>query len=67
MQPKTAETLSWVFIYSGLLLGGLGLFLWPDEPTAAILLVVFGLCDTIAGAVLIWLRSRMNNNPEEKR
>ena len=62
MKPKTAEKLSWVLIYSGLLLISLGLFLRRSQPLAASLIIALGVADVVAGAVLIWLRSRMKDN-----
>jgi hypothetical protein len=65
MKPKSTEALAWVLIYSGLVIAALGLFLLPRERTAAIVLMAVGLIDAAAGAVLIWLRSRMNTDSKE--
>jgi hypothetical protein len=59
MRPKTAETLAWVLIYSGLLLASLGLFVRQTQAVAGTVLIVAGLLGAAAGVGLIWLRSRM--------
>ncbi|WP_310383911.1 hypothetical protein [Roseateles sp.] len=52
------ETLAWVFVYGGMLLGTLGLFvLGRDDLLADVLLGAGGLAVAL-GMFLIWLRSR---------
>ncbi len=59
MRASTAETLAWVFIYGGLLLATLGLFVDREGASLGVGMVVLGALATLAGIVLIWLRSRM--------
>ena len=59
MKPATAETLSWVLTYAGLLLGVLGLFLRTSAPALATTCWVVGGGLVIGGVVAVYLRSRM--------
>ena len=67
MTASRAETLAWVLIYSGLLLLVLGLFLRAGSPAAGWALVFVGALDAAAGALLIVLRSRMAEPPQEPK
>ena len=59
MSNRTLETLTWVLIYSGLLLAALGFFMRRGgSEMVGWALVAAGAADTIAGVVLLWLRSR---------
>jgi len=56
---KALETLVWTLIYSGLLIVCLGLFVRRGgAELAGWLLVAVGAADALAGAVLLWWRSR---------
>jgi len=61
MTPQRLETLIWVLIYGGLLLVVFGLFAQRTMPATGWTLVVVGAVVTVAGAVLVWVRSRMKN------
>jgi len=65
MRTKTVETLTWVLIYSGLLAMVLGLFVRERDAVIGHALLVAGGLDTLAGAVLVWWRSRMTEHPKE--
>lgn len=56
------ETLAWVCIYGGLLVAVLGLFATrqPDGGTLGVLLLAVGVAVALGGALLVWLRSRMD-------
>jgi hypothetical protein len=62
MPPARLEVLTWVLIYSGLLLAALGAFLIEGRPLLGWVLVAAGLADTAVGFVLIWIRSRMKSS-----
>jgi len=66
MKATTAETLAWVLIYGGLLLASLGLFLVPRDAAIGTATIIAGLAAAAAGVLLIWLRSRMKDDPQEK-
>ena len=59
MKTSTVEALVWVLVYGGLLLLCLGLFVQRTDATLGRLLVLAGGAITVAGAVLIYIRSRM--------
>lgn len=59
MTPQRLETLIWVLIYGGLLAVVFGLFVQRSLPATGWTLVVGGGVATVAGAVLVWVRSRM--------
>jgi len=59
MRASTVETLVWVLIYGGLLLGGLGLFVDREGSALGMVMVVVGAVALLAGIVLVWVRSRM--------
>jgi len=67
MRSKTIETLTWVLIYSGLLAMVLGLFVRERDAVIGHALLVAGGLDTLAGAVLVWWRSRMTDKHKENR
>jgi len=58
MKSKQLETVAWLLIYSGLLIGALGLFLTAQGSALGTVLTVVGVLDAFAGIVLIWVRSR---------
>ena len=59
MRASTVETLVWLLIYGGLLLGGVGLFVDREGSALGIVMVVIGAVALLAGIVLVWVRSRM--------
>jgi hypothetical protein len=59
MSTHRIETLIWVLIYGGLLALCLGWFLSPTRGPWGELLMTGGAVATLAGAVLIVVRSRM--------
>ena len=59
MRHKTIEAWVWVLIYGGLLLLCLGLFVHRSEPSLGWALGMGGGAAAAAGAMLIWVRSRM--------
>ena len=59
MKTSTVETLVWVLVYGGALLLVLGLFVGRSDTTLGWLLGVAGAAIAVAGAVLIYVRSRM--------
>lgn len=65
MSNKTVEALAWVLIYGGLIIASLGVFLRHDEGLLGSGVFVTGLLLAVGGGVLIWLRSRMKDDPDE--
>jgi hypothetical protein len=59
MKPSTVEALVWVLVYGGLLLLCLGLVVLRTDGPLGWLLTVAGGAVAVAGAVLIYVRSRM--------
>ena len=59
MKTSTVEALVWVLVYGGLLLLCLGLFVLRADGILGWPLVLLGGALVAAGAVLIYLRSRM--------
>jgi hypothetical protein len=60
MKPSTLDTLIWVFLYGGLLIVGLGLSVSRSDASLGWALVTGGGVITVLGAVLVYVRSRMN-------
>ena len=58
MSNQRLEQLIWVLIYAGMLVFGLGF--WYVEHSLAVgsTLISLGAAAIVAGAVLIWIRSR---------
>jgi hypothetical protein len=59
MRTSTVEALVWVLVYGGLLLLCLGLFVLRTGSQLGWPLVLAGGATAVAGAVLIYIRSRM--------
>ena len=59
MKTSTVEALVWVLVYGGLLLLCLGLFVLRSDAMLCWLLVLAGGALAVAGAALIYIRSRM--------
>ncbi|MEY2685920.1 MAG: hypothetical protein RL375_118 [Pseudomonadota bacterium] len=60
MKAQQFDTLVWVFIYGGMLIAALALFV--DEMLAAPLALAGGVAVCL-GALGIWWRSRMDGEP----
>jgi hypothetical protein len=58
MKPNTLDTLVWVLIYGGLLTLSLAVFVGGTSPLLGWGLGVAGALATVAGVVLVWVRSR---------
>jgi hypothetical protein len=59
MQAKTMERWAWVLIFGGMLLGSLGIFMLRAGAAAGWALAALAASAVVAGALLIFLRSRM--------
>jgi uncharacterized membrane-anchored protein YitT (DUF2179 family) len=58
MGNSTLEKLIWVFIYAGLFAAGLGIWYIEHHLAVGLTLLLAGGGAIVAGAVLIWIRSR---------
>jgi hypothetical protein len=58
MQNKTLESLVWVLIYGGMFVAGLGVWFMEHHLAVGWTMFVVGAGLVMAGAVLIWVRSR---------
>ncbi len=58
MQNKTLEALVWVLIYGGMFIAGLGVWFMEHSLAVGWTMVIIGIGLVLAGAVLIWVRSR---------
>ena len=63
LRPEQVDTAVWLFIYGGIAVLGLGLFVIPVEATLGWAIAPIGLLLIGIGAVLLWLRSRMKPPP----
>lgn len=54
------ERLIWILIYGGLFALILGVVVLSPAPITAWSLIVLGGCAVLAGVVLIWVRSRLD-------
>jgi hypothetical protein len=61
MSPRTADRLIWVFLYAGLLTVGLGLSVRGSDADLGWALVAAGGVAAAVGAVLVYVRSRMQD------
>jgi len=59
MKAARIETLIWVLIYGGLLAVCLGVFLRREVAALGWVSIVGGAFAAAAGALLVWVRSRM--------
>ena len=57
------EAFIWPLIFGGMLVGSLGFSLQRERDALGWTLVVVGGCAIVAGAVLLWLRSRLPDGP----
>lgn len=60
MKPSTLDVLIWVFLYGGLLIVGCGLSVSRSDASLGFAMVTGGGVAGALGAVLIYVRSRMN-------
>ena len=63
MSTSTLDKLIWTLIYGGLLALCLGLFVLREHGSSGALFVTVGAIAAAVGAVLIWVRSRMQEPP----
>ena len=57
---KRIEKWVWLLIYGGLIVGGLGLAVQRSDTSMGWVMASIGGALIVAGALLIWLRSRVN-------
>ena len=55
------ETLTWVLIFAGLVTIGLGWSVQRSDDTLGWALMACGAIAMVVGALLVWVRSRMND------
>jgi hypothetical protein len=65
MNAKTAQKWVWILIYAGLILLALGLSVQRSDAALGWGIAAPGVAAIVAGIVLIWVRSRMNDNTKE--
>ena len=63
LRAEQLDLAVWLFIYAGIALLGLGLFVIPVEATLGWAIAPVGLLLVVIGVVLLWLRSRMKPPP----
>jgi len=63
MNPAALDKLIWALIFGGLLLFSLGLFVQQQAGALGSTITLIGAVLAVAGAVLIWVRSRMKDPP----
>jgi hypothetical protein len=66
MKPSTVEVLTWVFIYGGLIVFVLGIFVSREAEGLGHGFMLGGAIVALIGVGLIWLRSRMDNPKKER-
>jgi len=59
---KKLEKWVWVLVYAGLAIGGLGLAVQRSDASLGWGLVTLGGAAIVAGATLIWVRSRIKSD-----
>jgi hypothetical protein len=62
MNTKKLETSVWVLIYAGLIVGGIGLAVRRADASLGWGMASVGAALIVAGAALIWLRSRLKTD-----
>jgi len=67
MTPSTVDKLIWVLVYAGLLTVSLGLFVKRSDGGLGWTLIGSGALVAVVGAALIWVRSRMPQDPPPKQ
>ncbi len=63
LSPAALDKIVWVLVYGGLLLLCLGVFVERQDFAFGWSIVVLGGGLTAAGAVALWLRSRLDDKP----
>lgn len=63
MGKYTIDTWIWVLIYAGMALGGLGLAVQRSDAAMGWAMAMAGVALVVAGAVLVWVRSRRSDDP----
>lgn len=66
MKPSTLEAWVWVLIYGGLLAVCLGIFVARQDEALGTTVGLGGGVATAIGLVLIYVRSRMRNQPNDR-
>jgi len=61
MKSSTLDKLIWVFIYGGLLCVGLGLSVGRSDDALGWNVMIGGLITAAIGALLVYVRSKMND------
>ena len=67
MTTETVDKLIWVLVYGGLLMVSLGIFVKRSDPGLGWTLIGLGALVAVVGAALVWVRSRMPENPPPKQ
>jgi hypothetical protein len=62
MKKSTLDQAVWTLIYGGMILLMLGLWSRPQLPAFGSLLATVGALGVLAGAVLVWVRSRRGDD-----
>jgi len=63
----TIDKLIWVLVYGGLLMVSLGIFVKRRDADLGWTLIGLGALVALVGAVLVWVRSRMPQDPPPKQ
>ncbi len=64
MKTSTVETWIWVLLYGGLLVLSLSVFVARADASFGWALGIGGMLATVLGALLVYLRSRMKEEPK---
>ncbi len=64
LSPARVEVLVWVLIYGGMLVASLGFAMRHGGHAFGWLFMIAGAIAVLAGMLLIWIRSRMNDPAE---
>ncbi len=67
MSSAALDKWIWVLVYGGLLLLSLGLFVKRSDAGLGWTLIGLGAVVALAGAVLVWVRSRMLEAPAHEQ
>ena len=62
MTIKRIESLTWLLIYGGMILFAIGVSLHSGDAATGWVVACVGVAATIAGAVLVYVRSRMRSD-----
>jgi hypothetical protein len=57
----------WALIYAGLVVGGVGLAVRPSSAALGWPIAIVGASMIAVGALLVWVRSRMNTDKPAKK